>query len=149
MDAPPSIVDTPLIREDLSLTGRELTSIKGCQSSHRMDDDHFRECHKADIADLRSQLLELRQSQQKGNTFVSTGAATVVPAISPMSAFTTVLAYLSKSDAPIFLVGLAVRSLNSTLFVLIIVFSNLRQQRLGRSSYISPHNQPSKLYVEL
>ena len=71
MDVPPTIVDRPLIREDLFLTG---TSIKSSQSRHH--DDQFRQRHEADMADLRYQQLELRQSQQKVNAIVSTSATT-------------------------------------------------------------------------
>ena len=49
-------------------------------------------------ADIRSQLLELKQSQQKGIS-VSASAATVAAATLPLPVVTTVLAYTSKSDA--------------------------------------------------
>jgi hypothetical protein len=55
------------------------------------DEDNFRQRHEADMADLRSQLLELKKSQLQSSIGMSSSTATASYTTSNVPAVTTVL----------------------------------------------------------
>jgi hypothetical protein len=96
-DVQPLHQSGPLNRADLSSTGSNPTS------KHRdlEDSDKFRERHEAELADLRSQILELKQSQSAKIIQSQSSLSPVQQLSTPISNVTTVLAFPSKSDIPI------------------------------------------------
>ena len=87
----------PLTRADLSVTE---VSQPINQTTPFKEEDNFRQRHEADMADLRSQLLELEKSHLQSSIGMSSSTATASYSTPNVPAVTTVLAYPSKSDAP-------------------------------------------------
>ena len=87
----------PLTRADLSITGSNPTPTR----RNLEDGEQFRERHEAELADLRSQILELKQSQSAKIDQSRSSLSPIQQLSTPISNVTTVLAYPSKSDIPV------------------------------------------------
>ena len=82
-------------RDDLSVTAPSLVA---CQSHI---DDEVHNYHLAELETLRSEIVELKKSHGTTPALLSSTTTTTLPPAVP--SVTTVLAYPSKSDAPIIL----------------------------------------------
>ena len=95
-DVQPINQSGPLTRADLSIIGSNPTP----RHRNLEDGEQFRERHEAELADLRSRILELKQSQSAKIDQSQSSLSPIQQLSTTISNVTTVLAYPSKSDIP-------------------------------------------------